>query len=54
MIKLRISYKEEHELKDFLKLLPAKVVMAVKIPKKQQGTYKRAYAEVSTRLTNKE
>ena len=50
MLKLKISYQEEQELKDFLELLPLRVIASIKIPKKQHGAYKKAYAEIKFKI----
>lgn len=46
MLKLKISYQREQELKNFLDLLPEQRVLSVKVPKKQNGSYTRAYIEL--------
>lgn len=46
MLKLKVSYQEEQELKDFLELLPGQVVLSVKVPKNQAGPYTRAYIKM--------
>lgn len=46
MLKLKVSYQEEQELKDFLELLPGQVVLSVKVPKKQTGPYTKAYIKM--------
>lgn len=46
MLKLKISYQREQELKNFIELLPEQRVLSVKVPKKQNGSYTRAYIEL--------
>lgn len=46
MLKLKVSYQKEQELKNFLGLLPEQRVLSVKVPKKQNDSYTRAYIEL--------
>ena len=46
MLRLKVSYQKEQELKNFLGLLPEQRVLSVKVPKKQNGSYTRAYIEL--------
>ena len=46
MLKLKISYQREQELKNFLDLLPEQRVLSVKVPKKQAGPYTKAYIKM--------
>lgn len=45
MVKLRISYENQQELKKVLEKL-GNNIKCVKIPQKQEGKYKRAYVEL--------
>ena len=47
MLRLKVSYGNEYELKKFMKLLPERSVVSFKIPKEQKGTYTRAYIELN-------
>ncbi|WP_312353930.1 hypothetical protein [Aminipila sp.] len=46
MIKIKVSYSEEKELKEVMELLTAKI-SKVKKPKEDQGPYKKAYIELN-------
>ena len=45
-VKVRISYQEPQELHTVLKMLNP-VITSYKVEKRQNGAYKRAYAEIS-------
>lgn len=53
MLKLKVSYQDEQELNDFLKLLPEHFVLSVKVPEKQKGPYTRAYIELDMAAVKK-
>lgn len=43
MIKIKVSYQDENELQWFLKLFDENEIKKVKIPKNQEGQFKKAY-----------
>lgn len=45
MVKIKISYTERQELQKVLKLLKPHCYK-IKIPKKQEGVYKKAYLDL--------
>lgn len=46
-VKIRVSYQENEELQQVLKLLRP-VIKSTKVKKEQQGPFKKAYIDIST------
>lgn len=42
-VKIKVSYESPEELEEVLELLKSLVVESHKVPRKQEGRYKRAY-----------
>lgn len=49
-VKIKISYNTEEELAGVIRLL-SPVIKSWKVAKKQEGAYKKAYAELNSGLT---